>query len=148
MKKATLALACGETFEGFACGVPVVGSDSGEIPHVLGDAGLVVGEADRAAWQRTLTEVLESPARRRELAARGLHRARDRFAWPVIARQHLDFFEEVLAGRKARPRGLREEGFATETEEDHGSDQNAAVHFPLLRGGGQPLPGARDGPGG
>src|SRR5579883_2802563 len=32
--------------EGFAAGVPVVGSDSGEIPYVIGDNGVVVPEAD------------------------------------------------------------------------------------------------------
>src|SRR5262249_14287218 len=85
--------------EAFACGVPVVGSDSGEIPHVIGDAGLVVGERDEPGWRAALAGLLESPGRRRELAARGLERAWSRFAWPVIARQHLDFFEEILAGR-------------------------------------------------
>jgi glycosyltransferase involved in cell wall biosynthesis len=86
--------------EGFASGVPVVGSDSGEIPHVVGDAGLVIGEADEAAWREALASLLDSPARRAELAARGLDRARRHYAWPVIARQHLDFFEEVLGNRR------------------------------------------------
>jgi glycosyltransferase involved in cell wall biosynthesis len=81
--------------EAFACGVPVVGSDSGEIPHVIGDAGLVAGEADEAGWRETLASLLDSPARRADLAARGLERARQRYAWPIIARQHLNFFEEV-----------------------------------------------------
>ena len=82
--------------EAMACGVPVVGSDSGEIPFVIGDAGRVLPEADPAAWTTALADLLESPARRAELAARGLQRACDRFAWPVVARQHLDFFEELL----------------------------------------------------
>jgi hypothetical protein len=41
--------------------------------------------------------LIESPDRRRDLAARGLERARTAYAWPVIARRHLDFFEEILA---------------------------------------------------
>lgn len=85
--------------EGFACGVPVLGSDSGEIPRTVGDAGLVLPEADVPAWTAALARLLESPEQRRELAARGRERAVTRFAWPVVARAHLDFFEEVLASR-------------------------------------------------
>ncbi len=82
--------------EAFACGVPVVGSDSGEIPHVVADAGLVVGEDDEAGWRGALAGLLESPARRAELARRGLERAHALYAWPVVARQYLDFFEALL----------------------------------------------------
>ena len=83
--------------EAMACGVPVAGSNSGEIPHVLGDAGLVVPEADADAWTSAIASVLDDPEARRAYAARGLARARERFAWPVIARAHVDWFEEVLA---------------------------------------------------
>jgi glycosyltransferase involved in cell wall biosynthesis len=82
--------------EGFACGLPVVGSSSGEIPHVIGDAGRVVPEGDPKAWSAEIASLIESPQLRRELGARGLARAQDRFAWPIVARQHLDFFEELL----------------------------------------------------
>ncbi|WP_426733198.1 glycosyltransferase family 4 protein [Myxococcus faecalis] len=85
--------------EAFACGIPVLGSDSGEVPHTVGDAGLVLPEADGAAWTSALARLLESPERRRELATRGRDRALTRFAWPVVARAHLAFFEEVLARR-------------------------------------------------
>jgi phosphatidylinositol alpha-1,6-mannosyltransferase len=83
--------------EAMACGVPVAGSDSGEIPFVIGDAGVVVPESDPEAWTASLEALLNDGPRRRELGARGLSRARERFAWPVIARAHLDWFEEVLA---------------------------------------------------
>ena len=83
--------------EAMACGVPVIGSDSGEIPFVIGDAGEVVGETDVPAWTRTIGGLLENPARRAELATRGRQRAESIYSWPVIARQHFDFFEELLS---------------------------------------------------
>ncbi len=83
--------------EAFACGVPVIGSDSGEIPYVISDAGLVVGEHDEAGWASAIAEMLESPDRRHDLGRRGLEQAQARYAWSVVARQHLAFFEDILA---------------------------------------------------
>ena len=90
--------------EAFACGVPVVASDSGEIPHVVADAGLVIREDDTAGFGAALAELLESPARRRELRERGLARAHDVYAWPRVARAHLDFIES-LRDRRAGSAG-------------------------------------------
>ncbi len=88
--------------EAFACGVPVIASDSGEIPFVVADAGRIVGEADRPGWLKALSELLENPELRRDFAARGLERVRSRFTWPIIARRHLDFFDELLDLRASR----------------------------------------------
>jgi glycosyltransferase involved in cell wall biosynthesis len=82
--------------EAFACGVPVVASNSGEIPHVVGQAGLVVDENDHGGWARTLTELSGDLPRRTELRRMGLERARSEYAWPLVARKHLAFFEELL----------------------------------------------------
>ena len=87
--------------EAGACGIPVIGSDSGEIPFVIGDAGVVVGEADEDGWMARIAELLESPARRRELGDQALERAHAKYAWPVVARGYLDFLEELLAARRA-----------------------------------------------
>jgi glycosyltransferase involved in cell wall biosynthesis len=84
--------------EAMACGVAVVGSDSGEIPHVIGEAGEIVAEADVAGWTGTLGALIEDPGRRRRLAEAGRDRATTQFAWPIIGEKHLEFFEEVLAG--------------------------------------------------
>ena len=81
--------------EAFASGIPVVGSNSGEIPHVIEDAGVIVPEADETAWVATLTALLESPDRRADLAGRGLDRAQQ-FGWPVVALSHLEFFDKLL----------------------------------------------------
>ncbi len=87
--------------EAFASGVAVIGSDSGESPRVLGDAGVVVGERDDAGWVRALSELLQDPERRAELGAKGRARAHDVFAWPVVARQHLALFDSLLEHRHA-----------------------------------------------
>lgn len=84
--------------EGFACGVPVLGSDSGEVPRTMGGAGLVLPEASVSAWTQGVASLLESPERRSALAEQGRERAVRHFAWPVVARAHLDFFTEVLDG--------------------------------------------------
>jgi len=85
--------------EAFAVGIPVVGSDSGEIPYVIGDAGVVLPEADIDAWAAAISRLIESPAERERLGYAGRTRALEVFSWPVIARQHIDFFDEVLSFR-------------------------------------------------
>lgn len=81
--------------EAFASGVPVIASDSGEIPSVVRDAGMLVGEKDDSGWVHTLADTLESPHHRAILSERGLERARTIYAWPVIAQHYLDFFDAL-----------------------------------------------------
>lgn len=81
--------------EAMACGVPILASDSGEIPYVISDAGRIVPEADEEAWVAALQEVLGSPDLRFEFRERGLDRAREVYSWPRVAGKYLDFFREV-----------------------------------------------------
>jgi len=83
--------------EAFASGVAVISSDSGELPFTVGDAGVIVPEASHEAWVRALEELVTSPERRRDLAARGRQRAIEHFAWPVVARRTLDFLERFAS---------------------------------------------------
>ena len=85
--------------EAFASGVAVVASTSGEIPYVVANAGLVVPENDPSQWQQAIEMLTMDRVRRCELGRRGRARAESVYGWPVVARQHLDFFERVIAGR-------------------------------------------------
>ncbi len=89
--------------EAFACGVPVIASDSGEIPYVIGDAGLIVGENDGGAWRDALNRALDHPWYRHQLGQRGMQRAHQLFSWPAVARQHLDFIEKAFSETDAQP---------------------------------------------
>ena len=88
--------------EAMASGLPVIASDSGEMPFVVDGAGVIVSEGDVSGWASAIERLLGDGGERRERAARGLETARSRFAWPIVARQHLEFFEELLAQRSAR----------------------------------------------
>jgi len=87
--------------EAFACGVPVIASDSGEIPFVVADAGIIVSEADGDGWRREIARAIQDTGLRAQLSARGRRRALDVYDWKVIARQHVDMFDSV--SRRAAP---------------------------------------------
>ncbi len=88
--------------EGFAAGLPILASDSGEIPYVVGEAGVIVSESDEGAWTAALGDLLENPTKRRDFAERGLARVHANYTWPTIARSHLSFFTELLETQSFR----------------------------------------------
>jgi phosphatidylinositol alpha-1,6-mannosyltransferase len=85
--------------EACAAGVPCIASDSGEIPHVLGEAGLVVEEASEQAWHTALMRLAQDDALRAHLGSAARARAESHFAWDGIARRHLAFFRALLEAR-------------------------------------------------
>lgn len=87
--------------EAFASGVPVIGSDSGEIPFVIGDAGEIVAEGDPGAWAQAIGQLLDREARRNELKERGLARA-SLYSVTTIAQQWADCYR-WLAGQSFGP---------------------------------------------
>jgi glycosyltransferase involved in cell wall biosynthesis len=80
--------------EALWCGVPVVGSDSGEIPWLieLTGGGLVFPEGDDAALAAALTELREAPELRRQLANVGRAAVERLFSVPSAT----DAFERLL----------------------------------------------------
>src|SRR5207237_2992491 len=67
--------------EGMAAGVPVIGSSSGAIPEVVGDAGLIVPERDPVALAGAIESVLTDRELRRSLTDKGCQRATSHFGW-------------------------------------------------------------------
>jgi glycosyltransferase involved in cell wall biosynthesis len=83
--------------EAMACGVPVIGSDSGEIPHVIGYAGLVFPE-DRADVLRAhLARLLADPSLQADFARRGRERVLARFTQAQVAAQTYQVYQALLA---------------------------------------------------
>lgn len=88
--------------EAMALGVPVVGSDSGEIPWVIGDAGLVFPEGNSTILRERLRTLFHDEALSRELAARGRARVASYFTNDVLAEQtHAIYGDVTGVGRRA-----------------------------------------------
>ena len=82
--------------EAMACGVPVVGSDSGEIPNVIGEAGLVFAEGDVQALRTELSQLMADTALRDELARRGRERALAHYTQAQVAAKTYQVYRELL----------------------------------------------------
>lgn len=82
--------------EAMACGVPVIGSDSGELPHVIGAAGLVFPEANVEALAAHLCALRDDPALRARLAAAGRARVLERFTQRQIAEQTAAVYRTLI----------------------------------------------------
>lgn len=109
-RKDVLSLHAGATafvlpsrYEGFGIPVieamlsdtPVIVSDAGALPEVVGNAGIVVPGADAAGLAAAIRRVLTDSQLRDSLVCHGRHRART-FSWDLASRRTVDVYQEVL----------------------------------------------------
>ena len=71
--------------EAMACEVPVIGSSSGGIPEVLGNAGLIFEQGNPQALRDAINRVLQERPLRDNLAVLGRKRVLDNFQVSVVA---------------------------------------------------------------
>jgi glycosyltransferase involved in cell wall biosynthesis len=88
--------------EAMACAVPVIGSDSGEIPHVIGDGGLIFAEDDADALRCLLHRLANDADERARLGAAGRRRVLAHYTMQSIAAKTLTVYEQ-LATLDAHP---------------------------------------------
>ncbi len=82
--------------EAMASGVPVIGSDSGAIPDVIGAAGRVVAEGDVGALAGTLQCLMDDTALRSRLREAGRQRVIDRFTHAQVAAATVAVYRQMM----------------------------------------------------
>ena len=83
--------------EAMSCGVPVIGSSSGEIPHVIGGDGLTFPEGDVAALRERIARLVAEPELRTELARRGRERVLTAYTQAAVARRHVEVYRAMVS---------------------------------------------------
>ena len=82
--------------EAMASGTAVIGSDSGAIPDVIGEAGLVFPENDQIALQQGLAKLINEPEFRQNLIKLGRQRVLDNFTQAQVAEKTVAIYRKLL----------------------------------------------------
>jgi len=82
--------------EAMACKIPVIGSNSGAIPEVIGEAGLIFPEGEAQALAGCLRQLSESPELQFELAERGYNRVKRLYTQEHLAEQTAMIYHNIL----------------------------------------------------
>jgi glycosyltransferase involved in cell wall biosynthesis len=82
--------------EANACGTPVIGSDSGAIPDVVGGAGLVAREQDPRALADALRRLRDDAGLRARMGAAGRAQVEQRYTWQRVAERMHAIYQKVL----------------------------------------------------
>lgn len=81
--------------EAQACGIPLVCSDGGALPEVVGDAALLVKAGDVDALANALENLLIDTSRRHELGQQGREHVLQQLTWNCVAQQLLDYYQQI-----------------------------------------------------
>lgn len=105
--------------EAMACGVPVVGAVSGEIPDVIASAGLTFPENDAGALSAAIRQLRDAPGLRRTFGELGRARALEHFTHGRIATDTAALYQQVLHGTGVEDRRDVAEGVAGSHRREH-----------------------------
>ena len=84
--------------EAQACETPVIGSDSGAIPEVVGKGGLIYPERNPRKLAEGIMELRANPERRREMGRAGRAQVEANYTWSRVAEQMREVYLACLDG--------------------------------------------------
>ncbi|UTA48455.1 glycosyltransferase family 4 protein [Simiduia sp. 21SJ11W-1] len=89
--------------EAMACGLPLVATNGGAIPEVVGDAALSVPAGDARAIAEAVSQLFDKPAWRQMLATKARTRIEETFCWARVAAELTHYYRtQMLTTEAAR----------------------------------------------
>ncbi len=92
--------------EAMAMGVPVIGSDSGEIPNVIGRSDLVFPEGDSQAMAAIIERMICEPNWWQQVGKYGIDRVERHYTHERIAERLIDLWQTVLKQKGSQDYGI------------------------------------------
>ena len=77
-------------------GAAVIGSDSGEIPVVIGDSGLIFPEGDAEELKHHIDTLLRNRTLLEEYSKKGLKHATERYSWEAVAQKTVESYGNLI----------------------------------------------------
>ena len=82
--------------EAMSCGIPLVSTNGGSLPEVVGDAGIIVPHSDPKALKDAIKSLLNSPEIRIEFGKKGRRRVLENFTWKRAAKELVEIYREAI----------------------------------------------------
>jgi len=89
--------------EAMSCGIPLVSTNGGSLPEVVGDAGIIVPHSDPKALKDAIKSLLNSPEIRIEFGKKGRRRVLENFTWNRAAKELVEVYREAIENANNRP---------------------------------------------
>lgn len=86
--------------EALACGVPLICSDGGALPEVVGDAAYKVKAGDADALAQAMAHLLRDDKLCADYSMAGRLHSLQHLSWRVVAEQLTAYYQSLIAGRK------------------------------------------------
>jgi glycosyltransferase involved in cell wall biosynthesis len=82
--------------EAMACGIPVIGSNAGEIPNVIANAGLIFEQKNEVGLLAQLQALMQDDQLRMRLGEKGRKRVECYYSHEAIAKNTHDYWRLLL----------------------------------------------------
>lgn len=93
--------------EALSHGVPVIGSSVGEVPKMVGDAGILVSGTDPKEWADAIVNLLEDRARLSELKEKAWKRHEESWTWERSVDRLEEAYEKAIMVNRGAIRGIK-----------------------------------------
>ncbi len=81
--------------EAMACGIPVIVSDAGSLPEVVGNAAIICESENHGMFAEAIMNLLRDPMLKNAMIEKGKNRSAG-FSWRATAQKTLEIYEKTM----------------------------------------------------